>query len=185
MQTVVSITTPLTDRIVEKLKVGNRVLINGAIYSARDAAHKRLVESIHKGQRLPIDLKGQIIYYVGPTPPKPNSVIGSAGPTTSYRMDPYTPLLIEHGLKGMIGKGARSNNVVAALKNHKAIYFAAIGGAGALISKSIKRANIIAYEDLGTEAIRKMEVENFSAIVVNDIFGNDLYQEGRRKYREM
>lgn len=184
MQTAISITTPLTDRVLEKLKTGNRVLINGTIYSARDAAHKRLVESIHKGEQLPIDLKGQIIYYVGPTPPKPNSVIGAAGPTTSYRMDSYTPLLIEHGLKGMIGKGARGKNVIAAIKKHKAVYFAAIGGAGALISKSIKRAQIVAYEDLGTEAVREMEVENFSAIVVNDIFGNDLYQEGRPKYRK-
>jgi fumarate hydratase subunit beta len=129
-------------------------------------------------------LTGQIIYYVGPTPPKPNSVIGAAGPTTSYRMDAYTPLLIENGLKGMIGRGARGNDVIEAIKKHKAVYFAAIGGAGALISKSIKRAEIVAYEDLGTEAIRKMEVENFSVVVVNDIFGNDLYREGKQKYRK-
>lgn len=184
MQDAVSITTPLNDEILEKLRAGNHVVINGIIYSARDAAHKRLVQSIHKGEQLPIDLTGQIIYYVGPTPSKPNSVIGAAGPTTSYRMDPYAPLLIEHGLKGMIGKGARGNGVIAAIKKYKAVYFAAIGGAGALISKSIKKAEIVAYEDLGTEAIRKMEVENFSAVVVNDIFGNDLYREGRQKYRK-
>lgn len=185
MQAAVSITTPLTDRALKKLKSGTRVLISGTIYSARDAAHKRLVESIHRGERLPIDLTGQVIYYVGPTPAKPDSVIGAAGPTTSYRMDPYTPLLIERGLKGMIGKGVRGNDVIAAMKKHRAVYFAAIGGAGALISKSIKAAKVVAYEDLGTEAIRKMEVENFSAIVVNDIFGNDLYREGRQTYRKM
>jgi fumarate hydratase subunit beta len=174
---------PLTDDAVAKLVAGDRVLINGIIYTARDAAHKRLVELIRAERPLPLDLAGQIIYYVGPTPPPPGMPIGAAGPTTSYRMDPYAPMLIEKGLKGMIGKGVRGDAVIEAMKRHRAVYFAATGGAGALISKTIKRAEVVAYEDLGTEAIRRLEVEAFPAIVVNDAHGNDLYREGREKYR--
>ena len=184
MREAISIHTSLTDEVVEKLRIGDRVLINGIIYTARDAAHKRLVELIEQGANLPFDLTNQIIYYVGPTPPKPGMAIGSAGPTTSYRMDPYTPILMAKGLKGMIGKGSRGQEVVEAMKKYKAIYFAATGGTGALISKVIKKAEVIAYEDLGAEAIRKIEVEDFPAIVVNDMYGNDLYKEGRKKYRK-
>jgi len=179
----ISLTTPLSDAILQSLKIGDKVLINGIIYSARDAAHKRLVELLAMGRQLPIDLLGQIIYYVGPTPPGPGMVIGAAGPTTSYRMDPYAPRLLENGLKGMIGKGPRGPDVIEAIKKYKAVYFAATGGIGALISKTIKKSEVVAYEDLGPEAIRRMEVENFPAVVVNDIRGNDLYREGRKKYR--
>lgn len=175
---------PLSDDTVDKLAIGDRVLISGVIYSARDAAHKRLVElMIRENRPLPMDLAGQIIYYVGPTPPQPGMPIGAAGPTTSYRMDPYAPILIEKGLKGMIGKGTRGDAVIEAMKRYRAVYFAATGGAGALISKTIKRVEVVAYEDLGTEAIRKLEVEEFPAIVVGDVRGNDLYREGRMKYR--
>ena len=184
MQEAISIETPLTDEVVEKLKIGDRVLINGYLYSARDAAHKRLVELLKKGEELPFDISGQIIYYVGPTPPKPGMPIGSAGPTTAYRMDPYAPILIEKGLKGMIGKGIRGEKVIEAMRNHKAVYFAATGGAGALISKAIKEAEVVAYEDLATEAERRMLVNDFPAIVVNDIYGNDLYKEGKAKYQK-
>ncbi len=159
------------------------MLISGTLYTARDAAHKRLVELIREGKDLPMDIKGQIIYYVGPAPAKPGQAIGSAGPTTSYRMDPYAPILIEHGLKGMIGKGSRSQSVIDAMVKYKAVYFAAIGGAGALLAKSIKASEIVAYEDLGPEAIRKLTVEDFPAVVVNDTFGNDLYEQGVREYR--
>ncbi len=179
---VKKITTPLTEEILKDLKAGDNVLISGIIYTGRDAAHKRLVELIEKGEDLPFDINGQIIYYVGPTPPKPGQVIGSAGPTTSYRMDKYAPILIEKGLKGMIGKGTRGENVKEAMKKYKAVYFAAIGGAGALIAKCIKKAEVIAYEDLGPEAVRKLEVEDFPVVVVNDIYGNDLYELGRKKY---
>ena len=185
MHESVSISTPLTSEILEKLRIGDRVLINGVIYSARDAAHKRLVQLVDKGEELPFDIAGQIIYYVGPTPPRPGNPIGSAGPTTSYRMDPYAPILMAKGLKGMIGKGARGREVINAMIKYKAIYFAAVGGTGALISKRIKKAEIVAYEDLGTEAIRKMVVEDFPAVVVNDIYGNDLYEEGKIKYKKV
>ena len=174
---------PLSNATVDQLSAGDRVLICGIIYTARDAAHKRLVELIREDRPLPLDLAGQIIYYVGPTPPQPGMPIGSAGPTTSYRMDPYAPILIEKGLKGMIGKGARGDAVIAAMKRYRAVYFAATGGAGALISKTIKRAEVVAYEDLGTEAIRRLEVEEFPAIVVGDVRGNDLYRDGRMQYR--
>lgn len=184
MERIISIETPLTDELIESLKSGDRVLISGIIYSARDAAHKRLVELIEKGEKLPFDIKRQIIYYVGPTPARPGQVIGSAGPTTSCRMDPYTPALLQTGLKGMIGKGSRGEEVIEALKRYKAVYFAATGGAGALISGKIKKSEIVAYENLGTEAIRKMEVKDFPAIVVNDIYGNDLYKEGIKAYQE-
>jgi fumarate hydratase subunit beta len=176
---------PLSNDTVDQLSAGDRVLISGIIYTARDAAHKRLVELIRENRPLPVDLAGQIIYYVGPTPPQPGMPIGAAGPTTSYRMDPYAPVLIEKGLKGMIGKGIRGDAVIEAMKRYRAVYFAATGGAGALISKTIKRADVVAYEDLGTEAIRKLEVEEFPAIVVCDVHGNDLYREGRMKYRRV
>ena len=174
---------PLSNDTVNRLSAGDRILISGIIFTARDAAHKRLVDLIRENRPLPVDLTGQIIYYVGPTPPLPGMPIGAAGPTTSYRMDPYAPLLIEKGLKGMIGKGIRGDAVIEAMKRHRAVYFAATGGAGALISKTIKRAEVVAYADLGTEAIRRLEVEEFPAIVVGDVHGNDLYREGRMKYR--
>ena len=179
----IRLTTPLSDKMLQTLNIGDKVLISGIIYSARDAAHKRMVELLDRGEQLPIDLQGQIIYYVGPTPPKPGMVIGAAGPTTSYRMDPYAPRLIENGLKGMIGKGPRGPGVIEAIQKYKAVYFAATGGIGALISKTIKESDVVAYEDLGTEAIRRMVVENFPAVVVNDIDGNDLYTEGRKRYQ--
>jgi len=175
---------PLTNEDVEKLKIGDRVLISGVIYTGRDAAHKRLIDLLKGKKDLPFDIKGQIIYFVGPTPAKPGQVFGSAGPTTSYRMDAYSPSLIERGLKGMIGKGMRSEAVKEAMKKYKAVYFAATGGAGALLAKRVKKAEIVAYEDLGPEAIRRLEVEDLPVIVVNDIFGNDLYIEGEKRYRK-
>jgi fumarate hydratase subunit beta len=174
--------TPLTDEDVERLKAGERVIISGLIYTGRDAAHKRLIDLIDKGQELPFDIRGQIIYYVGPTPARPGKPIGSAGPTSSYRMDPYSPKLMERGLKGMIGKGMRSQEVIDAMKRFKTVYMAAVGGAAALIARRIKKSEVIAYEDLGTEAIRRLEVEDFPAIVVNDVWGNDLYVEGVKQY---
>jgi len=177
-----TIQTPLSDEVVSKLRSGDKILLNGVVYTARDAAHKRLVELIGRGEPLPFDLPGQIIYYVGPTPARPGKPIGSAGPTTSFRMDIYAPTLIEQGIKGMIGKGARSKEVINAMKRHKCVYFTTVGGAGALLSKRIKKAEVIAYEDLGPEAIRRLEVDHFPLFVVNDIYGNDLYQEGLKKY---
>jgi fumarate hydratase subunit beta len=178
------ITTPLSEEVVGSLKAGDKVYITGVIYTARDAAHKRLVDLINENKPLPFDVTNQIIYYVGPTPAKPNQVIGSAGPTTSYRMDAYTPQLLENGLKGMIGKGERNSTVRDAIVKHKAIYFAAVGGAAALISKSIKSCKVIAYEDLGPEAIHKLEVIDFPAIVINDTFGNDLMEENFKRYNK-
>jgi fumarate hydratase subunit beta len=175
-------TTPLTDEDIEKLKIGDIVYLSGTIYTARDAAHKRLVDLINEGKELPFDLKGSVIYFVGPTPPKPGEPIGSAGPTTSYRMDSYSPILIEHGQKGMIGKGKRNQAVKDACVKHKAVYFGATGGAGALIAQRIKKAEVIAYPELGPEAIRKLEVEDFPVTVVNDCYGGDLYEEGRKKW---
>lgn len=180
----IKIKTPLSDEDVQNLKIGDSVLITGKIYTARDAAHKRLIDLIQKGESLPFDMKGQIIYYVGPAPAKPGYVIGPAGPTTSGRCDPYTPALLALGLKGMIGKGTRSKEVREAMEKHKAVYFAATGGAAALISKNIKAVKIIAYEDLGPEAIRELEVEDFPVIVANDAHGGDLYEEGTKKYRK-
>ncbi len=180
----IKIKTPLSDEDVQNLKIGDSVLITGKIYTARDAAHKRLIDLIQKGESLPFDMKGQIIYYVGPAPAKPGYVIGPAGPTTSGRCDPYTPALLSLGLKGMIGKGTRSKEVREAMEKHKAVYFAATGGAAALISKNIKAVKIIAYEDLGPEAIRELEVEDFPVIVANDAHGGDLYEEGIKKYRK-
>lgn len=182
--TAYHIISPLEPEVVEKLRVGDQVFITGTIYTARDAAHKRLIQALDKGERLPFKVAGQTLYYMGPSPAKPGQVIGSAGPTTSGRMDVYTPRLLAAGLKAMIGKGSRSVAVKEAIKKYKAIYFAAIGGAGALIAKSIKKAEIIAYEDLGAEAILRLEVEDFPAIVVNDIYGGDLYQEGKAKYQK-
>lgn len=183
MSDLKNITTPLTEVDLVDLKAGDRVSITGVIYTGRDAAHKRLVELLDQGKDLPFDPKGQIIYYVGPTPAKPGSPIGSAGPTTSYRMDAYAPRLLEVGLKGMIGKGFRSQEVIDSIMKYKAVYFAAVGGAAALISKRIKSKELIAYEDLGPEAIFKLEVENFPVLVANDVHGNDLYQQGVEAYR--
>ena len=182
MSEAIRLKTPLSDADVEKLKAGDKVLLNGVIYTGRDAAHKRLYDLLLEGKPLPIEVKGQVIYYVGPAPAKPGQVIGSAGPTTSGRMDAYSPKLIELGLKGMIGKGMRKKEVIEAMKKYKAVYFAATGGAGALLAKAIKKAQVVAYGDLGPEAINRLEVENFPVIVVNDTKGNDLYEEGMRKY---
>ncbi len=182
MSEAIRLKTPLADADVEKLKAGDKVLLNGVIYTGRDAAHKRLYDLLMEGKPLPIEVKGQVIYYVGPAPAKPGQVIGSAGPTTSGRMDAYSPKLIEIGLKGMIGKGMRKKEVVEAMKKYKAVYFAATGGAGALLAKAIKKAQVVAYDDLGPEAINRLEVEDFPVIVVNDTKGNDLYEEGMRKY---
>jgi fumarate hydratase subunit beta len=177
-----NLTTPLTDDVVEQLRAGDKVSISGVIYVGRDAAHKRLVAALDSGEPLPFDAKGQIIYYMGPAPAKPGDPIGSAGPTTSGRMDPYARRLMEVGLKGMIGKGNRSTPVREAMQEFKAIYMGAIGGAGALIAKSIKSAKVIAYDDLGAEALRRLEVDNFPAIVVNDVYGGDAYEDGLKKY---
>ncbi len=176
------LSTPLSDEVVESLHAGDRVLLCGLIYTARDAAHKRLVELIEKGEPLPIELRGQVIYFVGPTPPRPGQVIGSAGPTTSGRMDAYSPRLLDLGLKGMIGKGSRSEAVKEALKRNKAVYFGATGGAGALLAQRIVASRVVAYEDLGPEAIRELEVVDFPVVVINDMYGGDLYLEGRKKY---
>ncbi|WP_024787920.1 MULTISPECIES: Fe-S-containing hydro-lyase [unclassified Lebetimonas] len=178
------LTTPLTDEDVSKLKSGDLVYLSGTMYTARDAAHKKIVDLILNGEEPPFDVKGAVIYYVGPTPPKPGEPIGSAGPTTSYRMDPYAPILIEHGLKGMIGKGKRNKDVIDACKKYKAVYFGATGGAAALIAKAIKKAEIIAYPELGPEAVRRIEVEDFPVVVINDIYGNDLYEEGRKLWEQ-
>jgi fumarate hydratase subunit beta len=182
MSEPIRLRTPLSDTDVEKLKAGDKVLLNGVIYTGRDAAHKRLFDLLKQGKPLPMDIQGQVIYYVGPAPAKPGQVIGSAGPTTSGRMDAYSPKLIEVGLKGMIGKGMRKKEVIEAIKKYKAVYFAATGGAGALLAKAIKKAQVVAYEDLGPEAINRLEVEDFPVIVVNDTQGNDLYQQGAQKY---
>ena len=174
--------TPLTREAVRTLKAGDSCLITGVIYTARDAAHKRLCELLDKGQPLPVDMENAIIYFVGPTPAKPGQAIGSAGPTTSYRMDAYSPALIAAGQTGMIGKGKRGEEVIAAMKEHGAVYFGAIGGCGALLSKCIKKAEIVAYEDLGAEAIRRLEVEDFPVVVIIDSEGNNLYETGRQEY---
>ncbi len=179
----IHIKTPLDEKTIEKLRAGDQVLITGTIYSARDAAHKRMVDALDRGEALPFDITNQIVYYMGPSPAKPGQAIGAAGPTTSGRMDSYTPRLLASGLKGMIGKGNRSQAVKDAIKKYKAVYFAAIGGAGALASKAIKKAEVIAYQDLGAEAILRLEVEDFPVTVINDIYGGDLYEEGKAKYR--
>ena len=178
----IPITAPLTHEEARKLKSGDSCLLSGVIYTARDAAHKRLCELVAQGKELPLEIKDSIIYFVGPTPARPGEVIGSAGPTTSYRMDAYSPTLIALGQTGMIGKGKRSDEVVAAMKEHGAVYFGAIGGCGALLSQCIKKAEVIAYEDLGAEAIHRLEVENFPVVVIIDSQGNNLYETGRAAF---
>jgi fumarate hydratase subunit beta len=178
------ITTPLTDEVIEKLRAGDKVTITGTIYVGRDAAHKQMVEALDRGEQLPVDWEGQVVYYMGPAPAPPGKPIGSAGPTTSGRMDPYTERMLQQGLKGMVGKGSRSAEVRQALQKYKAVYFAATGGAAALIAQRIKKAEVIAYEDLGAEALRRLEVEGFPVTVVNDMYGADLYEEGKAKYRQ-
>lgn len=178
------ITTPLTADTVKNLRAGDVVCITGPVYTARDAAHKRMTEALAAGKPLPFDITGQVVYYVGPSPTKPGEVVGSAGPTTSGRMDKYTPTLIEKGMRGMIGKGSRSKEVIEACVKYGAVYFVAVGGAAAVISQSIKGEEMIAYEDLGPEAIRRYEVEDFPAIVCIDAEGNDFYKVGIAKYRK-
>lgn len=182
MKEAIKIATPLDDEKIIQLKAGDLVNITGYIYAARDAAHKRIFELIEKGQKLPIDLKGQIIFYAGPTPVKSGYPCGSVGPTTSYRMDPYTPSLLERGLKGMIGKGFRSKEVIDSMKKNKAVYFVAVGGVAALIARSVKKSEVIAYEDLGAEAVFRFYVKDFPAIVVIDSAGNNLYEIEPLKY---
>jgi fumarate hydratase subunit beta len=174
---------PLTEETIRELEAGDNVLLTGVLYTARDIAHRRMVEALEQGKPIPFDIKGQVIYYTGPAPARPGQVIGSSGPTTSGRMDLYTPRLITEGLKGMIGKGARSQAVKDAIKQCGAVYMAAIGGTGALISKTIKKSEVIAYPELGAEAIHRLEVEDFPATIINDIYGRDLYQEGKVRYR--
>jgi len=177
-----SLTTPLTSEDTKKLKAGDTVLLNGTLYTARDAAHSRLVKLIEEGKELPFDIEGSVIYFVGPTPPKPGDPIGSAGPTTSYRMDSFSPTMLKHGSKGMIGKGKRSQEVKDACVEYDGVYFGATGGAGALLGKQITSAEVIAYPELGPEAVRKITVKDFPVTVINDTYGNDLYQLGREQY---
>ena len=177
-----SMKTPLRPEDVDKLRAGDKVNLNGFLYTARDAAHKKLVDLIKEGKPLPLPLEGQVIYYVGPTPTPPGKPIGSAGPTTSFRMDPYAPLLIEHGLRGMIGKGERGALVIEAMQKYGAVYFAATGGAAALLSKRITAAEVIAYPELGAEAIRRLTVESFPVIVAQDRYGGNIYKEGQKQY---
>jgi fumarate hydratase subunit beta len=174
---------PLTEKAIEDLKTGDSVLLSGTLYVARDTAHRRMVEMLEKGEKLPFDIAGQTVYYMGPSPAPPGKIIGSAGPTTSSRMDACTPRLLTAGLKAMIGKGPRSNEVRAGIQKHRAVYLAAIGGIGALLSKKIKKSEVIAFEDLGPEALLRLEVEDFPVMVVNDIYGGDLYSQEREKYR--
>jgi fumarate hydratase subunit beta len=183
MGTAKKVRLPLAEDTIKDLRAGDSVLLSGVMYVARDTAHKRIVEALDRGEPLPFDVKGQTIYYMGPTPAKPRQVIGSAGPTTSGRMDRYTPRLIAAGLKGMIGKGARSAAVKDAIKSFEVVYFATVGGAGALASKTVKKSEVIAYPELGAEAILRIEVEDFPATVINDVYGGDLYEEGRARYR--
>lgn len=180
---VKKITTPFTQETIADLRAGDRVLISGTVYTARDAAHKRMIDLLDQGQPLPFDIEGETIYYVGPAPARPGAVIGSAGPTTSGRMDKYAPRLIDLGLKGMIGKGYRNEEVKNAIARNKAVYFAAIGGSGALIAKSVRSQELVAWEDLGPEAIRRLVIQDFPAVVINDMYGNDLYIQGVEKYR--
>jgi len=178
-----NITLPIKAKIIEELTVGTSVAISGVIYTARDAAHHRLIQALDNGERLPFDLKGQTLYYMGPSPTPPGRVIGSAGPTTSRRMDAYTPRLLAAGIKAMIGKGSRSPEVREAIKKYKAVYLATTGGAGALLAKSVRQIETIAYEDLGPEAVMRLTVENFPAIVANDIYGGDLFEQGKAEYK--
>ncbi len=179
------IKAPITKDVIKELKVGDSVLISGVIYTARDAAHERMTRLFKEGEPFPIDLKDQMIYYAGPCPAKPGEVIGSCGPTTAGRMDAYTPMILDNGLGAMIGKGVRSKEVVEAIKRNCVVYFGAIGGAGALIAECIKEAEVVAYDDLGTEAIRRLVVEDFPAVVLMDCEGNDLYETGQKEYREI
>lgn len=183
MSQAIVLTPPLHSADVARLKAGDRVLITGTIYTGRDAAHKRIVEALLNGQEPPFPLDGAVIYYVGPSPAPPGRVIGAAGPTTSYRMDAYAPTLIQRGLKAMIGKGKRNDEVKAAMAKHQAVYLGAIGGAGALMARCIKEAEVIAYPDLGPEAVRRLVVENMPLVCVNDVHGGDLYIEGRKAYQ--
>lgn len=178
------VNTPLTKEEAANLKAGDYVYLSGIIYTARDAAHKRMIEGLERGEKLPFDVANEIIYYLGPTPNRDGQVIGSAGPTTSSRMDKYSPVLLDRGLTGMVGKGKRSKEVIVSMKKNTAVYFAAVGGAGALLSQCIKKSEVIAYEDLGTEAIRRLEVENLPVITVIDCEGNDLYETAAEKYRK-
>ncbi len=175
---------PLTDETIAGLRAGDNLLLTGTLYVARDAAHKRLVEALAQGKPLPFDIAGQTIYYMGPSPARPGQVIGAAGPTTSGRMDAYAPMLLERGLKGMIGKGMRSQKIKDAIIKHRAVHMAAIGGAGALLSRQIKKSELVAYEELGAEAVLRLEVEDFPVTVINDIYGGDLYIEGRKRYQK-
>jgi fumarate hydratase subunit beta len=183
MSKTVELKPPLSDNDVVQLEIGDKVLVTGVIYTARDAAHKRLMDLLAAGKELPVDFKGQILYYVGPSPAKPGRVIGAAGPTTSYRMDSYTPTMLQLGLKAMIGKGKRAPEVISAMQQYKAVYLGATGGAGALISQCIKQAEVVAFPELGPEAVHRLEVENLPAIVINDCQGGDLYELGIKKYR--
>jgi fumarate hydratase subunit beta len=179
----VRLTTPLAEGDVVALRAGQQVLISGKLYTARDAAHKRMTEALARGEELPFDVTGQVIYYVGPTPAPPGRIIGAAGPTTASRMDSYTPALLALGLKGTLGKGPRSPELREALQRHKAVYFGGIGGAGALLAQHVRAVEVVAYEDLGTEAIRLLTVEDFPAVVINDCHGGDAYEEARRQWR--
>ena len=179
----VQLETPLELEDIEPLRTGDVVRLYGVVYTARDAAHARKAEAIEKGDPLPFDPEGQVVYFTGPAPARPGYVIGPAGPTTASRMDPYSPLLIERGLRGMIGKGSRSEEVRRAMREHGCVYFGAVEGTAALLARCIKEAEIIAYEDLGTEAVRRLVVEDFPVVVVNDLYGGDLYEEGRKKWR--
>ena len=183
-ETPTAVTTPLSDEDVLSLRAGQPVLITGPLYTARDAAHKRMVEALEREEDLPFDVRGQVIYYVGPTPAPPGRVIGAAGPTTAGRMDRYTPALLARGLKGAIGKGSRSDEVKQSLKTHTAVYFGGLGGAGALLARSIQTVEIVAYEDLGTEAVRRIEVVDFPAVVVNDCYGGDAYADARARWEK-
>ena len=180
----ISVKVPLSREEAGKLRSGDSCLLSGVIYTARDAAHKRLCQLVAQGKELPLDIKDSVIYFVGPTPARPGEVIGSAGPTTSYRMDAYSPTLIALGQTGMIGKGKRSREVIDAMKAHGAVYFGAIGGCGALLSQCIKKSEVIAYDDLGAEAIRRLEVEDFPVVVIIDSQGNNLYETGPKAYLE-
>ena len=184
MSKEIHLQTPLKSEDLEKLDVGDKVLISGTVYTARDAAHERLVKLVKEGKDLPFAIEGAVIYFVGPAPAPPGKPIGSAGPTTSYRMDPYSPILMDAGLKAMIGKGPRGQEVVDSMVENKAVYLAAIGGAAVVTAQSVKSARVIAYEDLGTEAIRELKVENFPAFVANDTKGNDIFKIGVEKYQK-
>jgi len=184
MSKTYNLTTPLTTADLEPLHVGDKVMLNGIIYTARDAAHKRLVALLQENQPLPFDIRGAVIYYVGPSPARPGKPIGSAGPTTSYRMDKYSPLLMDAGLKGMIGKGERNRAVIDAIIKNKAVYFASIGGTAVVAAQAVKSARVIAYEDLGAEALTELVVANFPVFVANDIYGNDIFEQGVAQYRK-